>query len=163
MHFDREFQIVLRRFRVVFGGLWLLAPQSPSQHPKKVDQRTAAANSACIMRAVADGFTISTEHGVEQGNCAQASVGMGCVHSRTSYIERCSHAKFGFRNSSGPPPPITEGQRAMLYLRPPRGRSTTSAGPPGLYQVQYPAPGDPELALRDHGRSTAQGEPPCRV
>jgi hypothetical protein len=85
MHFDREFQIVLRRFRVVFGGLWLLAPQSPSQHPKKVDQRTAAANSACIMRAVADGFTISTEHGVEQGNCAQASVGMGsCVHIRTS-------------------------------------------------------------------------------
>src|ERR1039458_4437127 len=85
MHFDSEFQIVLRRFRVVFGGLWLLAPQSPSQHPKKVDQRTAAANSACIMRTVADGFTTSTEHGVEQGNCAQASVGMGsCVHIRTS-------------------------------------------------------------------------------
>jgi hypothetical protein len=33
------------------------------------------------MRAVADGFTISTEHGVEQGNCAQAFAGMGsCVH-----------------------------------------------------------------------------------
>jgi hypothetical protein len=85
MHFDCEFQIVLPRFRVVFGGLWLLVPQSPSQHPKKVDQRTAAANSACIMRAIADGFTISAEHGVEQGNCAQASVGMGfCVHIRTS-------------------------------------------------------------------------------
>ncbi len=27
------------------------------------------------MRAVADGFTTSTEHGVEKGNCAQASVG----------------------------------------------------------------------------------------
>src|ERR1035438_6757163 len=77
MHFDSKFQIVLRRFRVVFGGLWFLAPHSPSQHPKKVDQRTAAANGACIMRAVADGFTISTEHGIEQGNCAQTSVGMG--------------------------------------------------------------------------------------
>src|ERR1039457_216364 len=86
MHFDREFQIVLRRFRVVFGGLWFLAPHSPSQHPKKVDQRTAAANRTCIMRAVADGFTISTEHGVEEGNCAQASFSTGsCVHIRTSY------------------------------------------------------------------------------
>src|ERR1019366_7052303 len=104
MHFDREFDIVLHRFPVVFGGLWLLGPQSPFQHPKKVDQRTAATNSACIMRAVADGFTTSTEYGVEQGNCAQASVGTGsCVHIRTSYlIERCSHAKFGSRNSSGP-------------------------------------------------------------
>src|ERR1035437_10245858 len=107
MHFDSELQIVLRRFRVLFGGLWLLAPQSPSQYPKKVDQRTAAANSACFMRAVADGFTTSTEYGVEQGNCAQASVGTGsCVHIRTSYlIERCSHAKFGFRNSSRQPSP----------------------------------------------------------
>jgi len=54
MHFDREFQIVLRGFGVVFGGLWLLAPQVPFQHLKKVDQRTAAANSTCIMRAVAE-------------------------------------------------------------------------------------------------------------
>src|SRR5450759_5684186 len=92
MHFDREFDIVLHRFPVVFGGLWLLGPQSPFQHPKKVDQRTAATNSACIMRAVADGFTTSTEYGVEQGNCAQASVGTGsCVHIRTSYLIAVSY------------------------------------------------------------------------
>jgi hypothetical protein len=54
-------------------------------NPGKVDQKRACANSACIVRAVADGFTISAEHGVEQGNCAQAFVGMGsCVYIRTS-------------------------------------------------------------------------------
>jgi hypothetical protein len=74
------------------GGFWL---RRPPQHPEKIDQRWAAANSACIMRAVADGFTISTEHGVEQGNCAQAFFGMGsCVHIRISQLVRCSHAKF---------------------------------------------------------------------
>src|ERR1019366_10553533 len=101
MHFDREFQIVLRRFRVVFGGLWLLAPQSPFKHPKKVDQRTAATNSARIMRAVADGFTTSTEHGVEQGTALKPPVVRAPAFISEPPNKRCSLAKIGFRNSSG--------------------------------------------------------------
>src|SRR6266705_2730690 len=84
MHFDREFQIVLRRSRMVCGGMCALAPQRPSQHPKNVRQRGATANRAYIMRAVANGLTINTQHGFEERNCLlglrSLSVG-SCLHN----------------------------------------------------------------------------------
>src|SRR5260370_1715492 len=92
MHFDREFHIVLRRFPVVFGKLWHLSPQSPVQHPKKVEQRRAAANTAYIMRAVADGFTTRTEHGVEQRNCAQGLRWYGLLRSYPNLLIKDAHS-----------------------------------------------------------------------
>jgi len=62
--------MVRDHFRVVFGVVWFLAPQRPSEHPKKADEGVTAANRACIMRALADVFTINTQYGIEEGNCS---------------------------------------------------------------------------------------------
>jgi len=82
--FGSEFQIVLGGLRLPSGGLCILAPQHPSQNPTKVDQGMTSANPAGVMRAAADGFTINAEHGIEEGDCAHAFLGIGCcVHIQT--------------------------------------------------------------------------------